>query len=143
MIEKGPHRSKKDKMCCDLVGSVGSREYWLWDIAWKRNAFILFSIVLRIFSCYNFGTTGPIQAGFSAKCTSPNEDFNEVENSKCRMFNFRLILLDCITNYPTSVVLFPIIHLHNASHLGSSHSMGVIDLHLAALLDMYCIHFNS
>ena len=27
----------------------------------------------------NFGTTGPIKVGFSAQCTSPNEDFNQIE----------------------------------------------------------------
>ena len=31
--------------------------------------------------CFNFGTTGPIQVGFSAlKCTSGNEDFKQIEN---------------------------------------------------------------
>ncbi len=37
-------------MCYDLAGSVGSRQHWLWDIATKRNEFLLFnffSIVLR------------------------------------------------------------------------------------------------
>ncbi len=34
---------------------------------------------------------------FSTKCTSPNEDFNEIENWKCHMFNFWLIPLDHIT----------------------------------------------
>ncbi len=29
---------------------------------------------------YNFETTGPIQVAFSAKCTSPNEHFNQTEN---------------------------------------------------------------
>ena len=32
-------------MCCDLAGSVRSRQHWLW--ARKRNEFLLFSIVLR------------------------------------------------------------------------------------------------
>ena len=36
-------------LCCDLAGSVISRQHWLWDTARKRNAFLLFSIVLRIF----------------------------------------------------------------------------------------------
>ncbi len=35
-------------LCCDLAESVRSQEHWLWDIARKRNEFILFSIVLRI-----------------------------------------------------------------------------------------------
>ncbi len=29
---------------------------------------------------HNLGTTGPIQVGFSAKCTSTNKDFNQIEN---------------------------------------------------------------
>ena len=48
-------------------------------------------------SIYNFGTTGLIQVRFSAKCNSPNENFNEIENWKCHMFDFWLIPLDCIT----------------------------------------------
>ena len=36
------------KMCCDLVGSVRSRQHWFRDISRKRNEFLLFSIVLRI-----------------------------------------------------------------------------------------------
>ncbi len=35
-------------MCYNLVESVRSRKHWLWDITRKRNAFLLFSIVLRI-----------------------------------------------------------------------------------------------
>ena len=41
------------------------------------------SFVLYCFenlSIVNFGTTGPIHLGFSAKCTLPNEDFNQIEN---------------------------------------------------------------
>ncbi len=49
------------------------------------------------FNCCNFGTTGPIQVGFSAKCTSHNEDFNQIENWKCHVCDFRLIPLDHIT----------------------------------------------
>ena len=44
---------------------------------------------------HNFGTTGEV--GFSAKCTSSNEHFNQKENWKCHMFVFRLISLDRIT----------------------------------------------
>ena len=46
---------------------------------------------------HNFGTTGLIKVEFSAKCTSPNMQFNQIENWKCHMFNFRLISLDRIT----------------------------------------------
>ncbi len=59
----------------------------------------LFSFVFCCFGnpsiAYNFGTTGLIQVGFSAKCTSPNKHFNKIEN--CHMFDFRLIYLDRIT----------------------------------------------
>ncbi len=48
---------------------------------------------------HNFGTTGPIQVRFSAKCTSPNEHFNEIENWKRHMLDFGLISLDRITYY--------------------------------------------
>ena len=32
---------------------------------------------------HNFGITGPIQVRVSAKCTSLNEHFNEIETEKC------------------------------------------------------------
>ncbi len=35
--------------------------------------------------------------GFQAKCTSPNELFNQIENRKCHVFEFRLISQDRIT----------------------------------------------
>ena len=60
-----------------VAGSVGSQQYWLWDIARRRNEFLLFSFVLRIPQLLIIlETTGPIQVGFSEKCTSPNEHFN-------------------------------------------------------------------
>ena len=46
---------------------------------------------------HNFGNTDPIQVGFSTKCTSPNEHFNQIENCNRHMFDFRLIPLDSIT----------------------------------------------
>ncbi len=65
-------------MCYNLVESLRSREHWLWDIARKRDYFLLFSIVLRILPiARNFGTTDPTQMRFSAKCTSPNEHFRQ------------------------------------------------------------------
>ncbi len=85
-------------LCCNLARSVGSRAHWFWDTARKRNAFLCFPLFWEFSNCYNFGTTGPIQVGFSTKCTSPNDDFDQIENWKCHMFNFRLIPLDnCIT----------------------------------------------
>ena len=77
-------------------------------ISWKSGALIVrysqkkgmhffcFLLFWESFNCYNFGTTGPIWVGFSAKCTSPNEDFNQMENWTCHMFDFQLILLDRI-----------------------------------------------
>ncbi len=39
---------KMKDVCSDLAELVRSRERWLWDIATKRNVFLLFSIVLSI-----------------------------------------------------------------------------------------------
>ncbi len=60
----------------------------------KGNKSFCFLLFWESFNCFNFGTTGPIQVRFSAKCIPPNEDFNQIENWKCHMFNFRLIPLD-------------------------------------------------
>ncbi len=85
------------KMCCDLVESVGSGEHCLWDTSRKRNEFLLFSIVLRILQLLI--TLEPLaQVEFSAKCTSQDKHFNQIENWKCHMFEFWLISLDRITN---------------------------------------------
>ncbi len=81
-------------MCCDLVGSVWGRKHWLWDTARKRNAFLL---LWESFNSYNFGTIGPIQVGGSAKGTSPNEEFNQIENKKGHIFDFWLISQERIT----------------------------------------------
>ena len=47
---------------------------------------------------HNLGTTGLIQVGFSVKCTSLSEHFNQIENWKCHMCESWLIPLDRITN---------------------------------------------
>ena len=47
-----------------------------------------------------------VSGGVLAKCTSPNENFNQIENWKCNMFDFRLIFLDRIT-YVYIFVHFP------------------------------------
>ena len=86
-------------MSCDLAASVGSLQHWLWDTARKMNAFLCFLLFWNSFTWYNFGTTDWIQVGFSAKCTSSTEDFNQIENWKCHMLDFQLIPLDCITYY--------------------------------------------
>ena len=58
-------------------------------------------LISIVFYCFKnpliackFGTTYPIQVGFSAKCTSPIKHSNQIENWKCHMFKFRLIALD-------------------------------------------------
>ncbi len=58
-------------MCCDIAGLIGSFEHWLWDTTRKRDALIFccFPLFWESFNCYSFRTTGPIQVGFSAKCT--------------------------------------------------------------------------
>ncbi len=58
-------------------------------------------IVLRTL---HLGTTGSIQVGFSAKCTSPSEHFNQIKNWKCHTCEFRLIPLDRITNGLISII---------------------------------------
>ncbi len=70
-------------MCCHLAGSVRSREHWLWDTARKGMNFFCFLFENPSIIAHNFRTTGPIQVGFSAKCTSPNEHFNVLEDWKC------------------------------------------------------------
>ena len=60
----------------------------------KKRISIVFYCFENPSIAHNLGTTGPIQVGFSAKCTSPSEHFN---HTKCHMFEFRLIPLDHIT----------------------------------------------
>ncbi len=50
-LERHGNMSKlhHQNLYCDLACSVGSREHSLCDTARKRNAFLLISIVLRIF----------------------------------------------------------------------------------------------
>ncbi len=97
-------------MCYDLVESVGSQEHWLWDNIQKKE------LISFVFYClenpsivHNFGTTGPIQVGFWAKCTSPNEHFNQIE--KLKMSHVRLQ-----TNIPRShhiMLLVMVLLLHH------------------------------
>ncbi len=61
---------------------------------------------ISVFYCFenpsiahNLRTTGPIQVGFSAKYTSANKHFNQIENWKCHIFYFRMISLFHITYY--------------------------------------------
>ncbi len=79
-------------MCCVLSG-----------ISWKSGALIVRysqkkELISFVFYClenpsigHNLGTTGPIRVGFSAKCTSPNEHFNQIVKWKCHMLGFRQI----------------------------------------------------
>ena len=78
-------------------------------ISWKSAALIVryrqkkkwISIVFycseNLLIAHNLWTTRLIEVGFSAKCTSPSEHFNQIENRKCHMCEFRLIPLDRIT----------------------------------------------
>ncbi len=61
----------------------------------KRMDFFCFLLFENPSIAHNFGTTGWIQVGFSAKCTSPNEHL--IENWKWRMSELQLISLDRIT----------------------------------------------
>ena len=69
------YKCRPTNLCYELAESVGSLEQWLWDISGKNNKFLLFLLFGESFKTHNFGTTGPIQIRFSAKCTSPNEHF--------------------------------------------------------------------
>ena len=90
-------------MCCDLVGSVGKSGALIVRYSQKKECmhfvFYYFENLSIATYMYNFGTTGPIQTGFSSKCTSPgtspNEDFNQIENLK--MSHVRLA-----TDFPRS-----------------------------------------
>ncbi len=56
----------------------------------KKDEFLLFSIVLRILQLLiTLEPLDQFQVGSSAECTSPDEDFNQID--------FRLIALDRIT----------------------------------------------
>ncbi len=81
-------------MCYNVAESVGSVSI---DCEIQPEKGIDFFCFGNHSVVHNFGTTGPIHVGFSAICTSPNEHFNQIENWKCDMFDFRLISLDCIT----------------------------------------------
>ncbi len=68
-------------MYCDLAGSV--RSIGRIDVRYSQKE----KLISVVFYCsenpsitHNLGTTGPIQEGFLAKCTSPIEDFNQIEN---------------------------------------------------------------
>ena len=77
----------------------------------KKHISIVFYCSESLSIAHNLGTTGPIQVWFSAKCTFPNEHFNQIENRKCHMSNFRPIPLDRITYHqPNKIIansLFP------------------------------------
>ncbi len=72
----------------------------------------------------NLGTTGPIQVGFSAKCTSLNEVFNQIENWKCHMCDFWLIPLDHITI--CSLVSMMAFHLRKQQYHFMTDNMGMV-----------------
>ncbi len=84
-------------MCCDWAESVGKSGALIMRYSQKKVCIsFFFSFVLRILQLLTnklWGTTGPIQEAVSAKYTSQNEHFNQIENWKCHMLNFRLISL--------------------------------------------------
>ncbi len=65
-------------------------------ISRKRNEFSFFSIVLTILQLL-ITLESLIQVGFSAKFTSSNEHFDQIEYWKCHMLDFGLTSLDRIT----------------------------------------------
>ncbi len=85
-------------MCWNLAGSVRSPQHWLWDIARKKWISIVFYCSENPPIAHNLGTAGPIQVGFSAKCTSPNEHFNQ----KLKMSHVRVP-----TDFPRSHHILP------------------------------------
>ncbi len=76
-------------MCYDLGESDGSQEHLLWGEMRYSQKKEWVSFVFYYFEnpsiAHNFGTTGLIQVRFSAKCTSPNKHFNQIENWKCHI----------------------------------------------------------
>ena len=124
-------------MCCDLVGSVGSWQHWLWHISRKRNEFLLFWESFNCSLTWNHWTDS---SGFSAKCTSPNEHFNQIEIWKCHMCEF------------TSATDFPRLHhineirarvskeqvLNNMMHVHKLAGQRTIRFEFASKVVMYC-----
>ncbi len=82
--------------CCYLTGSGISPQHWISDTARKRICFPF------VFYCFeNLSIVITLEAliyfrWFSAKCTSPNEDFNQIKNWKCHMCDLRPIPPDRI-----------------------------------------------
>ena len=72
-------------MCRDLVESVRSQEHWLWDIARKRNDFLLFSIILRILQLF-ITLESLVQFRWGFQQNVPNEHSNQIENWKCHVW---------------------------------------------------------
>ena len=81
-----------------LWSSGISRKSGLLIVRYSQKEMHLFSCCFENSSiAHNFGITGPIQVGFSAKFTFRNEHFQQIQNWNCNLFDFRLISLDCIT----------------------------------------------
>ncbi len=80
----------------------------------KGMYFFCFLLFWEPFNCYNFGTIGPIHLGFLAKCKSPNEHFNQIENMKMshvrlefpRSYHILFIVTLAADPYPTLQVFF-------------------------------------
>ena len=93
-------------MCCNLAGSVRSLVAFFVRYSQKKKCIsFVFYYSENPSIAHNLGTTEPIQVGFSSKCTSPNDYFNQIEYWKCDMFDFRLIPPDHITHLSNKHVL--------------------------------------
>ena len=100
-----------DNLCCNLVGSVKKSAALIVRYSQKKEWIsIVFYCSNYPSIAHNLGTTGLIQVGFLPKCTSSNEELNQIENWKCNMCNFRLIPLDriafCVISSQTRHVNF-------------------------------------
>ena len=49
--ERSPWCAVSNRMCCDLAGSVGSQQHWLWDMAEKEMNFYCFLLFWDSFNC--------------------------------------------------------------------------------------------
>ncbi len=96
-----------EKHCCTHVlrssKSVGSREHWLWDIARKRNAFLMFSTVLRILQLLitlsQWSDSGGVFSKmYLSKINPISLKLQSNRKLKISHVQFRLISLHSITN---------------------------------------------
>ena len=97
----------------------GSIDCDLWDIARKRNKFLLFSVVLRILQLLIMLEPLVHQVGFSSKMYLSKWALQAIENWKCHMFEFRLISLDRIASHThVYIALILILWMYLACYVG-------------------------